>query len=129
MELLPMIQQYYLTEMNTLKLENVILKFIHHQQLKPLLINGIVAKVSAMMYNLNIDYYYADEIATATDTDIKFVNNVYIHGYKYTESLSNLLSNCKEYQGASADAEKLENDINKILETKRRIRLKKPEYN
>ena len=116
---------YYLTEMNTIKLENVLLKFIHHQHLKPILINGVIAKISAMMYNMNIDYYYADELATATDTDIKFVNNVYINGYQYKETLSTLLSNCKEYQGASEDAVKLEDDIKKILETKKPIRLKK----
>ena len=77
------------------------------------------------MYTLNINYYYADEVATATDTDIKFVDNVYIRGYNYKKKLSLLLSECSAYDGSDADAEKLENDIKKILETKKPIRLKK----
>ena len=120
-----MIQQYYLTEMNTLKLENVLLKFIHHQKIDPILTNGIVAKISAMLYDNYIDYYYADAIATAADTDIKFVDNVYLKGYHYNKPLAALLTECKIYKGSPADAKAFEEDIKNIIETKRIIKLKR----
>ena len=47
---------YYLTEMNLLKLENTILKFIHNNHIEQRLTNGIIGKIAAMMYKKRIDY-------------------------------------------------------------------------
>jgi len=71
---------YYLTEMNLLRLENTILKFIHNNHIEQRLTNGIIGKIAAMMYQKKIDYYYPDYLATTLNVDIKHVNTVYDHG-------------------------------------------------
>lgn len=116
--------------MNTLKLENVLLRFIHTQQLNQKLINGIISKVSQMMYKHHIDYYYADSIATATATNIKFVDNIYIKGYKNlnNKTLPVLLKECGIYEGTLSEANQLEHDVYEILKTKRPINTRKVKY-
>ena len=118
---------YYLTEMNLLKLENTILKFIHNNHIEQRLTNGIRGKIAAMMYQKRIDYYYPDTIATTLNVDIKHVDIVYLYGHVnfYDKTLETLLKECKLYNGNLEEAQKLENDINKILLTKKPIRCKK----
>ena len=84
---------YYLTEMNVLQLENTLLKFILHNQVDPKLTNGIIGKVAAMMYNKNIDYYYADTVATMLEVPIHHIDNIYLNGYNkcYKQPLKQLL--------------------------------------
>lgn len=118
---------YYLTEMNLLKLENKILKFILNNNLEKQLQNGIILKISEMMYNRNIDYYYPDHIATTLNVDIKHVDQIYIHGHKdiYKKPLEKLLRECKIYHGELNEASKLETEIQEILKTKKPIQKKK----
>ena len=118
---------YYLTEMNMLKLENTILKFIHNNHIEQKLTNGIIGKITAMMYQKRIDYYYPDTIATTLNVDIKHVDTVYLYGHSniYDKTLETLLKECKLYHGNLEEARKLENDINKILQTKKPIKCKK----
>ena len=117
---------YYLTEMNTLKLENTLLQFIYKEHLTPLLVNGVTSKIIAMMYNKGIDYYYSDELATSLNVPIKFVDNIYCNNQSkyYDEKLSTLLK-ATEYKGTPERANKLERDINNILETRKKIHTKK----
>lgn len=117
---------YYLTEMNTTKLENTLLKFIYKQHLTTPLVNGVTTKVVTMMYNKKIDYYYSDLIATSLDVPIKFVDNIYLYNQSryYKEPLSKLLSRT-EYTGTPEEAKQFEKEITNILETRKRIHTKK----
>ena len=116
---------YYLTEMNQIKLENILLKFIFKEKLSQTLINGIVIKTVTLMYNKHIDYYYSDNLATALNVPIKFVDNIYLRDQSkyYQKNLSTLLSNT-EYKGTPEEANKLEETVNTILETRKRIHTK-----
>ena len=118
---------YYLTEMNLLKLENIILKFIHNNHIEQTLTNGIIGKIAAMMYQKKIDYYYPDYLATTLNVDIKHVDTVYLyrHDNIYNKTLETLLRECELYKGSLNEANQLENEINKILLTKKPIRCKK----
>lgn len=118
---------YYLTEMNLLKIENKILKFIINNNIEKQLQNGIISKISEMMYNKQIDYYYPDYLATTLKVDIKHVNQVYIHGHNniYKKPLEKLLKECNIYKGELKEAKKLEKEIQQILETKKPIQTKK----
>jgi len=118
---------YYLTEMNLLRLENTILKFIHNNHIEQTLTNGIIGKIAAMMYQKKIDYYYPDYLATTLKVDIKHVDTVYLYGHDnlYDKTLETLLSECDLYNGNLNEANKLEDDINKILQTKKPIKCKK----
>lgn len=113
---------YYLTEMNTVKLENCLLQFIYKEHLTPLLVNGVTSKVIAMMYNKGIDYYYSDNIATNLNVPIKFVDNIYLkdQGKYYNKKLSLLLENT-DYTGTPETANQFEEEIKKILETRKKI--------
>ena len=116
---------YYLTEMNNIKLENKLLKFIYTQKLTSRLVNGVTIKIVTMMYNSNIDYYYSDLLATAVNVPIKFVDNIYLtqQGKYYEKSLSELLQQT-EYKGTPEEANLLEKEVNNILETKKKIHYK-----
>lgn len=118
---------YYLTEMNLLRLENAILKFIHNNHIEQTLTNGIIGKIAAMMYQKKIDYYYPDYLATTLNVDIKHVNTVYLYGHDniYNKKLETLLGECELYTGSLTEANQLEEDINKILLTKKPIKCKK----
>lgn len=118
---------YYLTEMNSLKLENTLLKFILKQHLEPLLVNGVTAKVISMMYTKNIDYYYSDLLATAVGVNIKFVDSIYLNNQSkyYEDSLVNLLGSVNNSSVEPDEAKKFETEVNTILETKKRIHTKK----
>ena len=118
---------YYLTEMNLLRLENTILKFIHNNHIEQTLTNGIIGKISAMMYQKKIDYYYPDYLATTLNVDIKHVNTVYLYGHDniYNKKLETLLGECELYTGSLTEANQLEDEINKILHTKKPIKCKK----
>lgn len=120
---------YYLTEMNTIKLENCLLKFILHEHLEPLLVNGVTSKIVAMMYNNNIDYYYSDTIASSVNVPIKFVDNIYLHNQSkyYNDSLVQLLEKTG-YSGDLKQVTLLESNINKILQTKKKINTKKNRF-
>ena len=113
---------YYLTEMNTVKLENCLLQFIYKEHLTPLLVNGVTSKVIAMMYSKGIDYYYSDNIATNLGVPIKFVDNIYLkdQGKYYNKKLSLLLENT-DYTGTPETANQFEEEIKKILETRKKI--------
>ena len=113
--------------MNLLKLENVILKFIHNNHIEQRLTNGIIGKIAAMMYQKKIDYYYPDYLATTLNVDIKHVDIVSLYGHDnfYDKTLETLLSECDLYNGNLNEANKLEDDINKILQTKKPIKCKK----
>ena len=117
---------YYLTEMNTTRLENCLLKFIYNQQLTSKLVNGVTTKIVAMMYNKGIDYYYSDKIATAVNVPIKFVDNIYVYNQSqyYKDPLSKLLSKT-DYTGTPEEAKQLEKEVNNILETRKKIHTKK----
>lgn len=116
---------YYLTEMNCIKLENCVLQFIYKEHLTQTLVNGITTKIISIMYNKNIDYYYSDQLATNLDVPIKFVDNIYLRDQSkyYQKNLSTLLSNT-EYKGTPEEANKLEETVNTILETRKRIHTK-----
>jgi len=118
---------YYLTEMNTVKLENCLLKFILKQQLEPLLINGVTGKVISMMYDRGIDYYYSDLLASSVDVPIKFVDNIYCKNQSklYEDSLSKLLQTVSNCSVTPEEAEVFEKEVNNILDTKKRIHTKK----
>lgn len=118
---------YYLTEMNLLRLENIILKFIHNNRIEQTLTNGIIGKIAAMMYQKKIDYYYPDYLATTLNVDIKHVDTVYLYGHDniYNKTLETLLKECELYNGSLTEASQLENDINKILQSKKPIKCKK----
>lgn len=118
---------YYLTEMNTVKLENCLLKFILKQHLEPLLINGVTSKVIAMMYNKGIDYYYSDLLASSVDVPIKFVDNIYCKNQSnlYHDPLSKLLGTVNNCSVAPEEAEVFEKEVSNILDTKKRIHTKK----
>lgn len=113
--------------MNLLKIENKILKFIINNNIEKQLQNGIISKISEMMYNKQIDYYYPDYLATTLKVDIKHVNQVYIHGHNniYKKPLEKLLKECNIYKGELKEAKKLEKEIQQILETKKPIQTKK----
>lgn len=117
---------YYLTEMNTVKLENCLLQFIYREHLTPLLVNGVTSKVIAMMYNKGIDYYYSDNIATNLNVPIKFVDNIYLkdQGKYYNKKLSHLLKNT-DYTGTPEEANQFEEEVKKILDTRKRIHITK----
>lgn len=119
---------YYLTEMNQIKLENILLKFIFKEKLSQTLINGIVIKTVALMYNKHIDYYYSDNLATALNVPIKFVDNIYLRNQSkyYNNSLSELLKEVKGVNISDIESNKLEQNINTILNTKKKIHTKKP---
>ncbi len=121
---------YYLTEMNTVKLENCLLKFIFKEKLEPLLINGVVSKIVAMMYDNRIDYYYSDNIATAVNVPVKFVDNIYLRNQSkyYHDSLVKLLGSVKGCKVAPENIRKFEHEISKILETKKKINTKKNKF-
>ena len=70
---------YYLTEMNLLKLENIILKFIQNNHIEQTLTNGIIGKIAAMMYKKRIDYYYPDYLATTLNHQIVIFISSSIH--------------------------------------------------
>ena len=118
---------FYLTEMNNIKLENTLLQFIYKQKLNNKLVNGVTIKVIAMMYNNRIDYYYSDLLATALDVPIKFVDNIYLRNQSkyYNKPLQELLLST-EYKGTPEEANKLEEDVNNILETKKKIHYNTP---
>lgn len=118
---------YYLTEMNLLKLENLILKFIRNNHIEQTLTNGIIGKIAAMMYQKRIDYYYPDYLATTLNVDIKHVDTVYLYGRDnmYEKTLETLLRECELYNGNLTEANQLEKEITKILLTKKPIRCKK----
>lgn len=113
--------------MNLLKLENIILKFIHNNHIEQTLTNGIIGKIAATMYKKGIDYYYPDYLATALNVDIKHVDTIYLYGHDnlYDKKLETLLRECELYHGSLKEADQLENDINKILLTKKPIKCKK----
>jgi len=113
--------------MNLLKLENNILKFIHNNHIEQTLTNGILGKISAMMYNQKIDYYYPDHLATTLNVDIKHVNTIYLYGHEslYEKSLATLLKECNLYNGNLEEAQQLETNIEKILQTRKPIKCKK----
>lgn len=117
---------YYLTEMNSTKLENSLLKFIYKQQLNKPLINGVTTKIVAMMYNKKIDYYYSDLLATSVDVPIKFVDNIYLYNQSqyYEDPLSTLLSKT-DYNGTPEEAKQLEKEVYNILETRKKIHTNK----
>lgn len=121
---------YYLTEMNTTKLENILLKFIYKQQLNKPLVNGVTTKIVAMMYNNNIDYYYSDLVASAVDVPIKFVDNIYLNNQSqyYEDPLTELLKRTN-YTGTPEDARTFEHEVNKVLQTKKKIHLNKRKHN
>ena len=121
---------YYLTEMNTTKLENRLLKFIYKQQLNSMLVNGVTTKIVAMMYNKGIDYYYSDVLASAVDVPIKFVDGIYCNNQSqyYNDPLSKLLSKT-DYKGTPDEAKAFEKEINNILETRKKIHTKKNNKN
>lgn len=118
---------YYLTEMNLLKLENLILKFIRNNHIDQTITNGIIGKIAAMMYQKRIDYYYPDYLATTLNVDIKHVDTVYLYGRDnmYEKTLETLLRECELYNGNLTEANQLEKEITKILLTKKPIRCKK----
>lgn len=113
---------YYLTEMNTTKLENILLKFIFKQQLNKPLVNGVTTKIVAMMFNNDIDYYYSDLIASSVDVPIKFVDNIYTNNQSqyYNEPLPELLTRT-DYKGTQEDARTLEYEVKQVLKTKKKI--------
>lgn len=119
---------YYLTEMNQIKLENTLFKFIFKEKLSQTLINGIVIKTVSLMYNKHIDYYYSDNLATALNVPIKFVDNIYLKNQSkyYNNSLSELLKGVKGVNISDTASNKLEQNINTILNTKKKIHTKKP---
>lgn len=121
---------YYLTEMNTIKLENCLLRFIFQNNMDPVLVNGVVSKLVSLMYNNNIDYYYSDTIATAVNVPVKFVDNIYLHNQSkyYNDSLATLLGNVEGCNIAPESAEFFEHEVTKILETKKRINTKKNKF-
>ena len=116
---------FYLTEMNILKLENCLYRFILNQDLEPLLINGITTKIVSMMYDRGIDYYYSDLLATSVNVPIKLVDNIYIYNQSqyYKDPLSTLLSKT-EYKGTPEQAKQLEKEVCTILETRKKIHTK-----
>lgn len=118
---------YYLTEMNTVKLENCLLKFILNQQLEQILINGVTSKIISMMYDKNIDYYYSDLLASAVNVPIKFVDNIYSNNQSqyYRNPLSKLLKSVTNCSITPEEAKRFENEVNTILETKKKIHTKK----
>lgn len=113
---------YYLTEMNTIKLENCLLKFIFKQHLEPLLINGVTSKVISMMYEKGIDYYYSDLLASSVNVPIKLVDNIYLNNQSqyYKNPLHELLTRTN-YNGTQEDARTFEYEINQVLKTKKKI--------
>lgn len=113
---------YYLTEMNTTKLENILLKFIFKQQLNKPLVNGVTTKIVAMMFNNDIDYYYSDLIASSVDVPIKFVDNIYMNNQSqyYNEPLPELLTRT-DYKGTQEEARTLEYEVKQVLKTKKKI--------
>ena len=117
---------YYLTEMNTVKLENCLLQFIYKEHLTPLLVNGVTCKVIAMMYNKRIDYYYSDLLASSVNVPIKFVDNIYCKNQSklYQDHLSTLLQTVSNCSVPPENAEVFEKEINNILDTKKRIHTK-----
>jgi len=118
---------YYLTEMNLIKLENTIMRFIINNNVNQQLRNGLVTKLSQLMYDKHIDYYYPDYIATSLNVDIRHVDQVYLYGHAnlYQKPLCQLLNNCQLYDGDIKDADKLEQDIRLILERRKPILVKK----
>lgn len=117
---------YYLTEMNTVKLENCLLQFIYKEHLTPLLVNGVTSKVIAMMYDKGIDYYYSDLLASAVNVPIKFVDNIYCKNQSklYTDPLSKLLQTVSNCSVTPEEAKQFEKEVNVILETKKKIHTK-----
>ena len=117
---------YYLTEMNILKLENCLYRFIYNQDIEPVLVNGIITKIVSIMYDKGIDYYYSDLIATSVNVPIKFVDSIYCYNQNkyYKDSLSTLLGSVNNCNIAPEEAEKLEHEVKEILETKKKIHTK-----
>ena len=118
---------YYLTEMNLLQLENELLHFTLHHHIEQKLLNGIITKVTSMMYNQHIDYYYPDAVATILEVPIKHIDNVYLHAhYKYyNQSLHSLLQTVNAPTTIIETAPELEKRVQHILQTKKPIKTKK----
>lgn len=112
---------YYLTQLNTLKLENTVLHFLLHNQATPILTNGIVGKIATMMYNKHIDYYYADTLATNLNVPIHHIDNIYLNGYSkcYAKPLNQLLQKAAAPPQLIQKAPQLEHEINMILQTRK----------
>lgn len=112
--------------MNTLKLENTLLKFILNQNLEHIIINGVTTKVISMMYCKGIDYYYSDLLATAVGVDVRFVDSIYLYNQSkyYKASLVKLLENVTDSEVEPKAAETFEKEVNNILETRKRIHTK-----
>lgn len=121
---------YYLTEMNTLKLENTLLQFIYKTKLNSKLVNGVTTKIIAIMHKNKIDYFYSDLLATNLNVPINFVDKIYLKNQSqyYEDPLSKLLTNT-DYQGTPEDATQLEEDVTEILKTKKRIHYTKHYHN
>lgn len=121
---------YYLTEMNTVKLENCLLRFIFQNNLEQVLINGVVSKIVSLMFNNNIDYYYSDNLATAVNVPIRFVDNIYLHNQSkyYHDPLAILLGKVESCNIAPETSEIFEHEVQKILNTKKRINTKKNKF-
>jgi len=121
------LKEYTLTETNTLKLENMLLKFYITHSVPPRLISGITGKVIYNMYRAGISYYYGDRLATATNTPIQVLNNIYNDKYNsvYEPSLTELLQNQRDYTGTTRDVEILEKGIKNIIKTRKPQRNRK----
>lgn len=122
---------YYLTEMNSTKLENVLLKFILHHRVDQKITNGIMGKIATMMYNQHIDYYYADSLASELNVPIHHIDNIYLNGYNkcYNKSLKELFINSPVDTPATIieNAEDLEDAVGEILKTRKPIKTRKPQ--
>ncbi len=118
---------YYLTEMNTLQLENTLLKFMLHHQVTQPLKNGIIGKVATMMYNKHIDYYYADTLATILEVPIKHIDNIYLNGYNkcYNQPLQQLLEQVEAPPEMVENAQQLEQVVTQILKSRKPIKTRK----
>ena len=121
---------YYLTEMNSIKLENSLLKFILNEHLEPIIINGVVSKIISMMYNEGIDYFYSDNLASSANVPVKFVDNIYLHNQSkyYNDSLITLLGTVKDCTIAPNHVQNFEHEVSQILETKKKINTKKNNF-
>lgn len=119
---------YYLTDMNLLQLENTLMQFLLHNQVDHTLTTGIMTKIATMMYNKQIDYYYADAVATILEVPIKHIDNIYLNGYNkyYNKPLHELLATTNAPATIVEDSQQLEENVQQILQTRRPIKTKKP---
>lgn len=73
------------------------------------------------MYKAGIDYYYSDRLATATNTPINILDNIYNNKYNqvYEPPLTELLKENPDYTGTPTNIITLEEKINTILKTRK----------